>query len=203
MNLLSLLDDLRVIAQNGLVYDDDPHDAYDKERYERILELVSEHYGKMLDIPPTDARERLAGELGHTTAKVGAGAAIFDENGRVLLMEHVGDKGWGLPGGFIEPNESARDAAVRETREETGLDVQPVELVGVYSFTPEDYPVPHSYISVIYQCTVSGGALQLSHEGEALQYRAIDDVPKWYPDTPKTRKYVADAHETWLNADDN
>ena len=52
MNVLPLLDELQIIARNGLTYDGDPHDSYDKERYERILHLVSEWYGRTLELPP-------------------------------------------------------------------------------------------------------------------------------------------------------
>jgi 8-oxo-dGTP diphosphatase len=55
-----------------------------------------------------------------------AGAVVRDERGRVLLVLRANDPGrglWSIPGGRIQPGETARAAAAREVREETGLDV--------------------------------------------------------------------------------
>lgn len=46
--VMALLDELRIIAENGLEYADDP---YDEERYDRILELVERYYGRTFDLP--------------------------------------------------------------------------------------------------------------------------------------------------------
>jgi len=118
MNIFLLLDELRIIAQNGLEYMDDPHN---QRRYERLRELVEVYYGEALEVPPETVRDRLAKEFGHVTPKVGANAAVFDERGHILLMKRADDGTWCLPGGFVDPNESPRETAVRETHEETGL----------------------------------------------------------------------------------
>jgi 8-oxo-dGTP diphosphatase len=63
--------------------------------------------------------------------EVGELATVFDEQGRVLLVHqtYAGSK-WALPGGVVEENESPWDAAVREAKEETGLDVE-IEIIQV------------------------------------------------------------------------
>ena len=88
MNLAELLDELRILAKNGLHYTDDP---YDEERYERLLELASEYYAEAVELPPDTVRERFADELGHVTPKVGGRAAIFDDDGRALLIKRSDD----------------------------------------------------------------------------------------------------------------
>ena len=64
---------------------------------------------------------------------VTAGAVVLDERGRVLLLRHTMRKGsgWGIPGGFLHAGEQPEDAVRRELREETGLEVESVELVFV------------------------------------------------------------------------
>lgn len=194
MDLMRLLDELRILGQNGLRYADGP---YDEERYERILELVSRHYGESLDVPPDDVQGRFAEELGHVTPKVGAEAGIVDSGGNILLMRRVDDGKWCLPCGWVDPGESPAEAAVRETAEETGLGVQSVELVDVYHEPPSEQFGPHGRIAVLYRCERTGGTLDLSHEGEALEYWSIDDVPTWHK---KHETFARDAKAAWTGS---
>ena len=142
MNLFTLLDELRIIAQNGLEYADNP---YDRERYDRVLELVTTYYGMSVDLPSSEVRERFAEEVGYVTPKLNAGAAIFNADGNILLMRRTDNETWCLPGGYVDPNETPADAAVREAYEETGLRVEPVELVEVYHHPPDRWR-PHGAV---------------------------------------------------------
>jgi len=98
MDILPLLDELRTIARNGLTYATGP---YDRERYERLFDLTCRYYGQALDLPPEAARARLAAELGYITPKVGADAAIVEDDGRILLVRRADDGRWCLPGGWV------------------------------------------------------------------------------------------------------
>ncbi len=101
-------------------------------------------------------------------------AAVIFEAGRVLLQRRDDTGRWGLPGGGVEPGESVRQAVVREVREETGLDVEPLRLIGVYSdpahhqiMTYPDGNVIH-YVSVVFECAVRGGILTCNEESLEL-----------------------------------
>ncbi len=65
---------------------------------------------------------------------------------------------WALPGGFVEVGETCAEACVREAREETGLEVEAVALLGVYS-SPDRDPRGHT-VSAVYLCRVTGGRLE-------------------------------------------
>lgn len=177
MRLLELLDELRAMARTGLNFADDP---YDEVRYRRLLEIVDECYGEALDRPPEAVRDALAAELGQVTPKVGADAAVFDADGRILLQKRSDSGTWCLPGGAMEMHEAPEETAVREAREETGLDVDVVELVDAYRRPPSEH-YPYTTVLLSYLCTVTGGDLELSHEGEALEYWEIEAVPAWFP----------------------
>jgi 8-oxo-dGTP diphosphatase len=63
--------------------------------------------------------------------RVSVDVLIRDQHGRVLLVDPVYKPGWDLPGGMAEANESPRDTARRELREELGLDARPGQLLSV------------------------------------------------------------------------
>ncbi len=90
--------------------------------------------------------------------------------GIVLIRRRNEPPGWALPGGFIDYGESAEAAAVREAREETGLDVELTGLVGVYS-EPERDPRHHT-LSVIYAARVRGEATAAAAGGDAASVAA-------------------------------
>lgn len=88
-----------------------------------------------------------------------AGAVIRDAAGRLLLIRRRNEPGaglWSLPGGRIEPGESAAQAVVREVREETGLAVSAGRLLGVVS-----WPAPGGAVLDIsdFEAHVTGGQL--------------------------------------------
>lgn len=64
---------------------------------------------------------------------VAVAVVVVDDGGRVLMIERTDNGKWALPGGAQELGESVRDAAVRETREETGIDIEVDGVVGIYS----------------------------------------------------------------------
>jgi ADP-ribose pyrophosphatase YjhB (NUDIX family) len=112
----------------------------------------------------------------------GVAAVIFDGE-RVLLQRRDDNGKWGLPGGGVEPGESVRCAVVREVREETGLEVEPLRLIGVYSdpvnhqiVTYPDGNVIH-YVSAVFECAVRGGALACGDESLELSYFSPHALP--------------------------
>ena len=115
---------------------------------------------------------------------VGANAIIFDDDGRILLEKRSDNGWWGLPGGHVEIGEAAQDAMVREVLEETGLVVEVTRLVGIYS-DPDNYcfvqyPDGNTahILSTVFECSPTGGSLQMSEESADLQYHSVDALPE-------------------------
>jgi ADP-ribose pyrophosphatase YjhB (NUDIX family) len=104
---------------------------------------------------------------------VGMGAVIVDE-GRVLLVRRGSEplKGhWSLPGGLLELGESLIAGVVREVREETGLDVEMVELVELLDRIHRDGErVRYHYVIADYLCRVTGGSLQAASDADAVRW---------------------------------
>jgi ADP-ribose pyrophosphatase YjhB (NUDIX family) len=174
---LSLLDELRAIAQTGLHYATDP---YDRERYTRLMDLVTRGYADALDVPEPDVRTRLARDLGYVSAKVGTDAAIFDAEGRLLLVLRSDDESWGLVAGWVDPGETPATTVVREVREEVDLTVTAFELVDVVGRPAGTRFGPHAVVSVVYLCEVAPGPVTISHDAIAAEYRHPEDVDAWH-----------------------
>ena len=93
---------------------------------------------------------------------------VFDDLGRLLLVQQRDDGSWSTPGGFIEPDERPADAARREAWEETGLMVRVERLAGGYG-GPEcvvRYPNGDEtqYVIVAFACAIDAGELRPDRE---------------------------------------
>ncbi|MBN1485342.1 MAG: GNAT family N-acetyltransferase [Chloroflexia bacterium] len=84
--------------------------------------------------------------------------------------------GWCFPAGFVEADESIEMAAVRECREETGLEAKVLDLVGVYSFGEED-PAGGGIVT-FYSADVVGGRLQAGDDAADVRVFPPDDMPR-------------------------
>lgn len=111
---------------------------------------------------------------------VHAGGCIFNDRGEVLLQRRGDCDQWGFPGGTVELGETPQMAAVREVKEETGLDVLVGELIGIYT----DFDVVCSNgdqfqsILIAYELTVTGGELFCDQkETKELKYFSLTDAP--------------------------
>ncbi len=110
----------------------------------------------------------------------GASAIVRDDGGRILLQRRRDNTLWALPGGVMEIGESIGQAIVREVEEETGLDVKPDYIVGVYSdpdhvFAYDDGEVRQEF-SICFACTVQGGQLRPGNEALQVDFFDADDV---------------------------
>jgi 8-oxo-dGTP diphosphatase len=136
-----------------------------------------------MPIPPHIAH--LREHVGQITLLTPTVAAIVrDENGHVLLIRRGDGRGWSLPGGLMEPGELLADSLVGEVQEETGLDVEPVRLVGVYS-DPKVNHITFSngdqvhLVSATFECAVVGGDLRPDgDESLEVTYFAPDALPE-------------------------
>ena len=112
---------------------------------------------------------------------VGVGAIII-EAARVLLVKrsHPPIQGqWSIPGGVLEVGEMVREAAIREAREETGLIVEPGELLGVYDRILRDPEkrVQYHYVLIDFLCRATGGKLQAASDAAEVRWFTREELP--------------------------
>jgi ADP-ribose pyrophosphatase YjhB (NUDIX family) len=102
--------------------------------------------------------------------------ALVEHDGRVLLGRRVfaPAKGlWDLPGGFLHEGELPEDGLRRELREETGLEVEPVEWVGAWNADYDGRVV----LCLTWTCRVVGGDLRAADDIEELRWFAPGELP--------------------------
>lgn len=111
-----------------------------------------------------------------------AGIIIRDSDGRILLQRRTDNGLWGIPGGAMEPGETAEETARREVREETGLEVGGLELFGIFSGPQFFYRYPNGdqvyNLMIIYLSQdFTGELLAGSDESSELSFFAPHELP--------------------------
>lgn len=141
-----------------------------------------------------------------TKFTLSAFAIVLDWRNRILLAHRRDMDLWDLPGGGLEPDELPTEAAIRETKEETGLDVRVDRLFGVAN-------TPENRMAFAFYCHVIGGAMTTGEESDDVRFFSLDKLPenlsprkraliqlvKEHPrevifrhiDLPKAREYIA------------
>jgi|SRR5580700_6864406 8-oxo-dGTP diphosphatase len=112
---------------------------------------------------------------------VGVGAIII-EGGRVVLVKRAHpplQAEWSIPGGVLEVGELVREAAIREAREETGLTVEPGELLGVYDrvLRDADKRVQYHYVLIDFLCRRVAGELAAASDAAEVRWFTRDELP--------------------------
>jgi ADP-ribose pyrophosphatase YjhB (NUDIX family) len=114
------------------------------------------------------------GYIFYLDPKVAVGTIIRDERNHVVLVRRAIEPGYGkwvFPGGFVDRGEDVKAAAIREAREESGLEVRLDRLINVYSY-PGRAPV-----IIVYAATMTGGCLACDDESSEGRFFAPDEIP--------------------------
>ncbi len=113
-----------------------------------------------------------------------ASSIVTNAAGELLLIQRHDIRTFDVPGGGLEPGELPTEAAVRETLEETGLRVRPLQLLGIYHWPNE----PNAYVSFYIRCELVGGQIRPSEETPTVAFFAPDALPR--PILPMHKKRI-------------
>ena len=107
-------------------------------------------------------------------------SAVVIEAGRLLVIRRTDNGLWSLPGGGMEPGETVGGAVIREVREETGYDVKPTRLVGVFSdpahvVAYDDGEVRQAF-SLCFDCILIAGTARTSSESSAVEWISLSEL---------------------------
>ena len=114
------------------------------------------------------------GQILYLDPKVAVGTIIRSADDRLVLVKRAIEPGYGLwvfPGGYVDRGEAVTEAAVREAREEAGLDVRIDDLVNIYSYAQR------SLIVIVYAATEIGGQLCVDEECLEARLFTADEIP--------------------------
>src|SRR5215469_14217149 len=101
---------------------------------------------------------------------VSVAGVITDDHGRALLIQRADNHRWEPPGGVLELAESIHDGLRREVREETGLDVEPTTLTGVYK------NLTRGIVAPVFRCKITSGRLTANEEVTTFHWASQPDV---------------------------
>ena len=130
-----------------------------------------------------DYIQNLRSMVGHEKViMVVAGAMVFDDENRLLLQLRTDSESWGLPGGFMDMNESVQETARREVFEETGLVLKDMSLFGIYSGPDKEKTFGNgdqvSPVQILFRCHDFEGELRGSDESFETAFFSLGDLPE-------------------------
>lgn len=192
INLIA--DQLRALANNGLHFTDDP---YQIERFHKVLRLSAELNALTDPRTADDFEEILLREIEWRTPLAVVDAAVFDGEGRLLLVQRADDKRWALPGGGCDTGEAPAVGAAREVWEETGYVAEIDALIGVFDSRLCGSRANRHLYHFLFAGTPAGGERIVSSETLDVRWFAAPEIP-WADLSPghEPRIHVAFAWQT-------
>lgn len=165
--------ELQALAQAGLFYS---KDIYDIERFQRIREIAADMLVFPSGLPVERVKDLFCSEIGYQTPKLDSRAAVFLDDKILLVQEQNGL--WSLPGGWVDVNLSVGENAVKEVKEEAGLDVHPEFVIAVQDRKKHNTEIyAYNICKVFLHCTFLGGSFQPNSETVASGYFSLDNLP--------------------------
>lgn len=160
--LLRWSETLAGIARTGLGFS---QVQYERERYDEILHVASD---MRVAAGHSSVREELHGEWmasvgsgvpGYVTPKVAVGAVVGNENGEILLLQRADSGHWLYPTGWADIGYSPAEVAVKEVREETGIECEPLAVLSIVDGLRHGFTTVPLY-SIVFFCRATGGTLE-------------------------------------------
>jgi ADP-ribose pyrophosphatase YjhB (NUDIX family) len=146
---------------------------------QRVLNYCSNCGTPLVEgIPPTEHRERMAcprcGFIAYVNPRLVVTTIPVTDDGRALLLRRGIEPSrgkWAQPGGFMEIDETVTEAAIRETLEETGLLVEPGEIVGLYA------RLEAAVVVLVFEARIVGGEARQTPEALELRPFSPAEIP--------------------------
>ncbi len=135
--------------------------------------------------------KNIRSKIGNSILLIPSVAAVILNEKNELLLHEKKNEPWSLPAGMIEPNESPKDAIIREVQEETGLIVKPEDVLGIFGGSEFNYTYPNKnevgYTIILMLCSVvSDTGIITDLESKSSKYFSRVSMPKLALPYPKS-----------------
>lgn len=167
---------LRVIADLGLLYS---QSSYDRERYAEIKELSIGLLSSLSDHSEETLRSHFPLLRDYPTAKVDIRGIALSPEKKILLVRESSDGKWSLPGGWADEGFSPKEVIVKEFKEETGLDVEPLSLLPVFDKMKHAHPPQlFSVYKMIFHVEMITASIKCGFDVADVDFFSIDHLPE-------------------------
>ena len=166
---------VQAIAQSGIHF---AASEFDRERYEELRGLSVELAGTVCDTRPSKIHDLFTNETGFQTPKVDIRSVVLKE-GKLLMVREKIDGRYSMPGGFADINYSPSEVAVKEVREETGLNVRFNRVLAIADTDRHGFPpLPYHFYKIVVLCDLVDGVLRDSIETSEAGFFDFDNLPE-------------------------
>ncbi|HSL90313.1 MAG TPA: NUDIX hydrolase [Ignavibacteriaceae bacterium] len=172
---LEIARELQQLAQTGLAF---AENEYEKKRYDRLNEIAVEIVDSNTQLEKESVKKIFMKQPGYATPKIDVRAAVM-KDGKILLVQETTDSLWAMPGGWADVGDIPSEVAIRETKEESGFDVKPVKVIGVFDANRAGRPLEffHAF-KIVFLCELTGGEAKPSSETLDVIFFSFDELPE-------------------------
>lgn len=166
--------EIQSLSQTGLTY---ASTDYERDRHQRLTEIAAEIVQSHTGLPKEAVLKTFLVQPGYATVKVDVRGAVV-RDGKILLVQERMDQRWCMPGGWADVGELPSSMVTREVLEESGFEVVPQRILGVYDANRGPTPMEffHAY-KIIFLCDIRGGTARPGDETMAVDFFSFDELP--------------------------
>lgn len=170
--------EIQSLCQTGLAFS---QTNYEVERYNRLIEIAAEMVSENSNLEKVKLAKQFVEHPGYATPKIDVRAAVVHE-GKILLVHEISDDKWAMPGGWADVGDYPSQVVIRETKEESGYDVLPLKVIGVFDANRNGRPIEffHAF-KILFLCELVGGEAKISDETKDVRFFEFDDLPEFSP----------------------
>ena len=171
---LKIAREIQQLSQTGAAF---AVTDYEKQRYKRLTEITAEIIEHHTTLERESVEKVLMEHPGYATPKIDVRAAII-KDGKILLVQESTDNCWAMPGGWADVGDIPSEVAIRETKEESGFDVKPIKVIGVYDANRVGGKLEffHAF-KIVFLCKLIGGEAKTSNETLDVRFFSLSSLP--------------------------
>jgi ADP-ribose pyrophosphatase YjhB (NUDIX family) len=189
--------EIQALSQTGLHY---AENEYQRERYQRLLEISAEIFSAHSQLEFTPLFEAFQAQIGYATPRIDVRGAVFFQD-KLLLVRERHDGGWTLPGGWVYVGDQPAQAVEREVLEEAGFKVKASKVIGVYDANrtgPQE--VFHAF-KIVFLCDLIEGEARPSSETSEVAFFGLAEIPEQLSAERTKNRHILDAFLALENPD--